>query len=72
MLCRLKFEQRGKELNENKKGIYEMVQHLKTQLDERDIMIQELQRGLQASQSTAKLQEIKEHVSYDPVTTISW
>jgi hypothetical protein len=64
----LKFEQRGKELNENKKGIDEMVQNLKTQLDERDIMIQELQRGLQASQSPAKLQEMTEHVSYGRAT----
>ncbi|KAJ4450846.1 hypothetical protein ANN_02277, partial [Periplaneta americana] len=50
-LSRLKFEQRGKELNENKKGIEEMVQHLKTQLDERDVTIQELQKGLEAMHS---------------------
>jgi hypothetical protein len=68
----LKFEQRGKELNENKKGIDEKVQHLKTQLDERDIMIQELQRGLQANQSPANLQEMREHVSYGPATIIRW
>lgn len=64
-LCRLKFEQRGKEISENKKGIEEMVQHLKTQLDERDVTIQELQRGLQATWSPARvtgLQETKEHV----------
>jgi hypothetical protein len=67
----LKFEQRGKELNESKKGIDEMVQHLKAQLDERDILIQELQRGLQASQSPAKLQEMREDVSYSPATIIN-
>jgi hypothetical protein len=69
IFCRLKFEQRGKELNESKKGIEEMVQHLKTQLDERDVVIQELQRGLQAHQSPAsltELQEMKENVSYSP------
>ena len=63
--CRLKFEQRGKEISENKKGIEEMVQHLKIQLDERDLTIQELQRGLQTTQSPARvteLQEMKEHV----------
>jgi hypothetical protein len=63
--CRLKFEQRGKEISENKKGIEEMVQHLKTQLDERDLTIQELQRGLQSTPSPARvtgLQEMKEHV----------
>jgi hypothetical protein len=66
LFCRVKFEQRGKEISENKKGIEEMVQHLKTQLDERDLTIQELQRGIQATQSPArftKLQEMKEHVS---------
>ncbi|PNF39690.1 hypothetical protein B7P43_G05662 [Cryptotermes secundus] len=63
---RLKFEQRGKEINESKKGIEEMVQHLKTQLDERDVTIQELQKGLQHHQSPAKLtelQEMKENVN---------
>lgn len=73
LICRLRFEQRGKELHENKKGIEEMMQHLKTQLDERDITIQELQRGLQASQSPAKLavlQEMKEHVSCSHATFI--
>jgi hypothetical protein len=67
----LKFEQRGKELNESKKGIEEMVQHLKTQLEERDVTIQELQRGLQTHQSPAiltELQEMKESVSYSPAT----
>jgi hypothetical protein len=70
----LKFEQRGKEINENKRGIEEIVQHLKTQLDERDVTIQEMQRGLQAHHSPAKLvefQEIKENVSYNP-TTFRW
>lgn len=65
----MKFEQRGKEINESKKGIEEMVQHLKTQLDERDVTIQELQKGLQHHQSPAKLtelQEMKENVSYSP------
>jgi len=48
-----------------------MVQHLKTQLDERDLTIQELQRGLQATQPPARiteLQEMKEHVR---ITTYS-
>jgi hypothetical protein len=70
----LKFEQRGKEINESKKGIEEMVQHLKTQLDERDVTIQELQRGLQPHQSPAKLaelQEMKKNVSYRPAI-FSW
>jgi hypothetical protein len=52
-------------MSENKKSAEEMVQHLKTQLDERDLTIQELQRGLQATQSPARvteLQETKEHV----------
>ncbi|XP_069679167.1 uncharacterized protein [Periplaneta americana] len=61
---RLKFEQRGKELNENKKGIEEMVQHLKTQLDERDVTIQELQKGLEAMHSPRPtgLQEARENI----------
>nr|CAD7453581.1 unnamed protein product [Timema tahoe] len=42
---RVKFEQRGKEMTENKKGIEEMVTQLKYQLDERDQII----RGLQSS-----------------------
>jgi hypothetical protein len=63
----LKFEQRGKELNESKKGIEEMVQHLKTQLDERDVTIQELQRGLQTRQAPASLGD-KENVSCSPAT----
>jgi hypothetical protein len=63
----LKFEQRGKELNESKKGIEEMVQHLKTQLDERDVTIQELQKGLQTHQAPASLAD-KENVSCSPAT----
>jgi HAMP domain-containing protein len=69
----LKFEQRGKEISETKKGIEEMVQHLKTQLDERDLTIQELQRGLQATHSPARLtelQEMKQHVNIWMVNSI--
>ena len=43
---RAKFELRGKEMNENRKGIEEKVQHLKNQLDERDVKIKELQKHL--------------------------
>ena len=55
--CRVKFELRGKELNENKKGVEEMVQHLKNQLDERDVKIKELQKHLETQQPLEMYQE---------------
>ncbi|KAJ9590599.1 hypothetical protein L9F63_016369, partial [Diploptera punctata] len=54
---RAKFQLRDKEINENRKGIEDMIQHLKNQLDDRDVQIKELQKRLETHQPMEDVQE---------------